>query len=518
MSTQLSSIQNGDRGSIGIRLKDILPNAKVVGAEEIFFQSCCGAWQDCQTNDLFVAIVDADEDGHEFTHEAIARGANAVVTERLLTTRQPQCIVPDTREAYGRICQALAGNPSGRLSTIGVSGTDGKTVTSHLIRSILMMAEGDSGLVSSIEVNIGSDRNSVPAKELNSPRLAQQLTQMALAKCRTAVVEVSSVELAKRCFAGVELEVAVLTNIRVGKPGFHGSVGNYKRAQLRLLDHLKPTGVAIINADDPTSHFLLEQIKHPTLTFGMKQDANVTAVVIDRNRAEQTFILKAGSESVPVKTRIIGDQHVQNCLAAAAVGLSQGIDLVTIASGLGSVQKIPGRLERIECGQEFGVWVDSAKSPSQLANALRTIKQLTTGKVWCLASVDDDQSPEVRRRMGEVIERASDCRVLTKTTVDRVVEYEPLHQVLDGFDNPGDVELIPNRFRAIEWILEKAGPNDSVLITGCGEQPFALVGDNNWTIGDRDVCEAWLYDNASLSPVQSNWGDDPDIYDIEDYR
>lgn len=518
VSTQLSSLQNGDRESFGIRLKDILPGAKVVGANEIVFQSCCGAWQDCQSDDLFVAIVDSEEDGHDFAHEALARGASAIVTERLLTTRQPQCIVSDSREAYGRICQALAGNPSQRLSTIAVSGSDGKTVTSHLIRAIFGAAEVESGIASSIEVNLGSAMKSVPAKELNAPRLAQQLAQMALAGCSAAIVEVSSVALAKRCFSGVDIDVAVLTNIREGQPGFHGSTDNYRRAQLRLLDHLKPEGVAIINADDPTSHFLLDRIQHPTLTFGLRQEADVTAALVERNQSGQTFILKAGSESVPVKTTTIGDQHIQNCLAAAAVGLAKGIDLMTIAAALGKVTRICGRLEKVECGQDFGVWIDSSKTPSQLATALQTLRQVTDGKVWCVASVEDEQSSELRQRMGEVLERACDRPVLTKTTVDFALEYESFHQVLDGFDNPGDAQVIPNRFRAIEWVLEKAGPNDAVLVSGCGEKPFALVGEVNWTIGDRDVCEAWLYDNASLSPLESDWGDDPGIFNIDDYR
>lgn len=516
MSTQLTTIENDDADFVGIPLRQILPSAKVIGADEIIVRSCCGAWNECQEDDLYVAIVGAEEDGHEFTHEAVARGAHAVVTERLLTTQRPQCIVNDTREAYGQICQALAGNPSQRLRTIGVSGSDGKTVTSHLIRSILMAAEQRTGLSSSIEVNFGRKKNAVPTREINAPRLAQQLSKMALANCENAVIELSSVSLAKRCLSGAELDVAVLTNIRQGKPGFHGSSQNYRRAQLRLLDHLKTDGVAIVNADDPTSHFLLERIQKPTLTFGLRQDANVTATLLDRSRSEQTFLLKAGTDSVVVKTHSVGDQYILNCLAATAVGLALGVDLVTIANGIGRLEKIPGRQERVECGQDFGVWIDSAQSPDQLATVLQNVRQITTGKIWCVASIDDQQSSEARQRMGEIVERAADVCALTKTTVDRMLDYEPFHQVLDGCDNPAQVEIIPNRFRAIEWALQQAQPGDGVVVTGCGEQPFALVGDESWTIGDRDVCEAWLYDQVSLLPS----GDDPEppIFNIDDYR
>lgn len=513
MSTQLVNT------NLGIRLRDILPEARLIGADEIYFRSCCGSWKECETDDLFVAIVDAEQDGHDFAHEALTRGANAIVTERLLTTNKPQCLVSDSREAYGRICQALAGQPSRRLTTIGVSGTDGKTVTSHLIRSVFDAARTTSGLVSSIEVDCGGNHKAIPFTGLNSPRLAGHLTQMVLADCDNAIVEISSDDLAKRSLAGVDLDVAVLTNIRENHSELHGSTDNYRRAKMRLLDQLKPTGLAVLNVDDPTTHFLIEEIDKPVLTIGIKQDAEVTARLIDRSRSEQTFMITAGDESVPVRTSIIGDPHIYNCLAAAAVGLAKGLELSTIAKGLEAGNQIPGRLERIECGQPFGVWVDSARTTGQLANAIRTLRQVTTGKVWCICSVDEEQTAYFRRRMGEIVEKAADEVIITRTTVDQSIDYEPAHQVLDGFNNPAAGRLIPNRFKAIEWALQRAEPGDSVLVTGCGDRPFALIGEHKWTITDRDVCQAWLYDHASLEPTETKPEfDDPSTFFIDDYR
>jgi UDP-N-acetylmuramoyl-L-alanyl-D-glutamate--2,6-diaminopimelate ligase len=220
-----------------------------------------------------------------------------------------------------------------------------------------------------------------------------------------------------------------------------------------------------------------------------------------------------------VRTAIIGDPHIHNCMAAAAVGLALGIDLTTIAAGLEKAGRMPGRLERVECGQQFSVWVDAARTVGQLAHALRTVRQVTSGRVWCLCSVDEHQTADVRRRMGEVLDRAADQAVLTRTTTNQMVDYEPMHQVLDGFKNPGDAELIPDRFRAIEWALSNAKVGDSVLITGCGDRPFAILGENNWTIADRDVCQAWLYDNASLAPTSLPVGDTKgQIFRMDDYR
>ena len=506
--------------SHGIRLAKLLNNATFIGVDDVVAASCCGHWTDCQEDDLYVAIVGPECDGHDFVHEAIQRGARAIVTERLLAVDFPQVIVPDTRLAYGSICHALGGQPCDHLTTIGVSGTDGKTVTAHLIRCILTEAGKQTGLTSSIEVNLGAKQQAVPSSDFNAPTLANQLAQMAMNGCSHAVVEVPSESLAQHSIAGVNFDVSVLTNIRREGIADTGSFRNYRRANLRMLDSLKSSGLAILNADDPVINSCLDKIEVPFLTTAIKQEAEITAKLIERARSEQTFLLKAGNESVPVRTSIIGDQHIRNCLAAAATGLSLGISLTTIAAGLEKAGQLPGRLERVECGQQFSVWVDAARTVGQLANALRTVRQVTSGQVWCICTIEDNQTTELRRRLGEVIDRAADQSVITRATVDSMVDYEPVHQVLDGFRNPGDAELIPDRFKAIEWVLANAKTGDSVLVAGCGERPFAILGDENWTVTDRDVCQAWLYDHASLKPGGSMQpgSNKQDIYRMDDYR
>ncbi len=511
MTTQLSS------EIAGIPVQQILPASKLIGANQISVSSCCGYWQDVQPGDVYVAVIGSEVDGHEFAYEAIEKGAVAVVTERLLAIDKPQILVQDTRRSYGEICHALAGAPSQRLKTIGVSGTDGKTVTAHLIQSILRADQARVGMISSIEVTAGSVGHSLPNKQINPPAIAEHLCSMVIGDCNHAVVEIPSMSLADRSLSGVKLDIAVLTNIRRDPDNCHGNSKNYARAFLRMLDHLNPGAMAVVNADDPKSHFLLDKIIHPTLTVGVKQDANVMGKVLQRSNCDQVFTITAGSESVVVRTSMIGDQHVYNCLAAAAVGLTLNISLQTIAKGIESAGQIPGRMQRVECGQPFGVWIDSATSATQLANALRTLRQVVTGKIWCLCSVEQGQSKLQRRMMGEVAEKAAGQAVITRTSADPMVDYEPIHQVLDGFENPESAQVVPNRFKAIEWVLSRAQPGDAVLISGCGERPFALVGENKWTIADSDVCEAWLYDNSSMLDEKFQ-ADVETVFDIEDYR
>ena len=498
----------------GIPIGDILPGAKLIGAPSLNVSSCCGQWNECQPGDLYVAILRAETDGHDYCPQAIENGATAVITERLVATTAPQVLVSDSRKAYAQVCHSLAGSPSQRLSTIGVSGSAGKTVTTHLVQSILKAAGHSPGRSSSLGTVVSEKSPTVPHQQLSPPLLAEQMSQMVINGCSHAVIEVSARDLAKRKFEGVALDVAVLTNMRDDDIDFHSTRDNFKRSQLRVLDSLKPTGLAVLNLDDPTSHFLVETCTQPVLTFGMHQDANVRGQLLERLDSEQSFLMVTGSESVVVRTPIIGDEHIYNCLCAATVGLALGLDIHTIAKGLEQGSKLPGRMERIECGQDHGVWIDTAKTPVQLATALRTIKQVVKGNVWCVCSIMDDQSREQRRRIGEVLDRAADNVVVTRDAVDSMIDYEPMHQMFDGFEEPHKVRLIPNRFRAIEWVLGQAAPNDAVLIAGCGEKPFALLGDENWTIADRDVCEAWLFDNASIDGQAAA----ENVYRIDDYR
>lgn len=509
MSTQeLASVRSS------IRLEEILPDSKIIGKGEISICSCSSRWDECQPEDLYVAIVDAETDGHDFAHHAVKRGATAVVTERLLAIDRPQYIVEDTRLAFGTICHALAGDPSNRIATIGVSGSDGKTVTCHLVRSIFEAAGGEVGVLTSIENRLGPGLRMSPNTQLNSALLADQMAAMVLSGCTQCVIEMPGVALAQHALSGISLDAAVLTNIRMDDVRFHGSKENYRRATTRLLDYLKPTGFAVLNADDPTTHFLLDQLDTPVLTIGIKHDAEVTARIVERLSNEQTFLIHAGGESAVVRTSIIGDQHIYNCLSATAVGLTCGIELAVIARGLEAAGNIPGRLERVECGQPFGVWIDSARSPRQLATAIQSVQRVTNGNLWCVCSIFEQQSRADRRKIGEIVEKTIDKPVITNAQVSRHTDYEPTHQVLDGFRNPSKAQLIPNRFNAIEWALSQAQPNDAVLIAGCGDRPIARVGENQWEVSDRDVCQAWLYDRVS-------WGQpaaERKIFNIDDYR
>ncbi len=502
-------------GSLGVSLKEILPDAKPIGGSDLKIQSCCGSWQEIQPNDLYVAIVGAEADGHDYAQAAVDRGAAGVVTERLLAIDGPQFLVRDSRQAYGKLCQALAGHPAKRVTTIGVSGSDGKTVTACLIDSILNLAGRCSRSATSLGDLRSLEETSIRSEMINSPRLANWLAEGVISGCSHAVMEIHSRNLAQHCLTGMQLDVAVLTNLRNDHLDLHGTADNYRRVQQRLLRFVKPEGVAILNADDPNTAKLLDQLDLPALTVGIHQPAEVTAKLLERNSCEQLFMLSAGNESSIVRTQMIGKHHVYNCLAATAVGLALGIELPEIVRGLEAVGQIPGRLERVNCGQPFDVWIDSASRPNQLASAIHAVRQLTNRRVWVVASTETGQSAALRKRLGEVLERSADQAVITQSAGMGATSFEAAHQVLDGFQEPKNARPIPNRFRAIEWVLENAAEEDAVLIAGLGDRPIATISAGGWPVTDRDVCQAWLYDRHSFCPEQESRRR---TFRIDDYR
>jgi UDP-N-acetylmuramoyl-L-alanyl-D-glutamate--2,6-diaminopimelate ligase len=486
-----------------VSLRELIPQGRFFGTDDIQFESCCGDAYRCEPGDLFVAIDGHDGDGHELYCEAVERGASAIIAERPLPVSIPVCVVQDTREAYGHICQLLAGRPTDAMHVVGVTGTNGKTTTSMLIASILDAAASRVGVISTL--GRSDSRQTKPSARTTPapPEMASWLKRMSSNGCSHAVLEISSHALSQHYTAGLQFDAAVLTNLRRDHVDLHGSVMNYRKTKARLFEQLKPSGFCVLNADDPGSQAIMPKLNAPVITVGQREPAEIMATVLERHPSEQTFLLMAGNESVPVCTRMIGDHHVSNCLAAAAVGLVMGIDLATVARGLEAVRRVPGRMERVECGQRFGVYIDSADNPDRLAIALKALRKVTSGRVLCVFGTPEHRPAEDRPMMGRVVERAADLGVLTGGHIPQAEPLQALHDVLDGYDRAASAHLIPTRSQAIRWTLEQAKPGDSVLIAGEGRLGVVSELDETATLDDYDIARGWLYETARAAPTYS---------------
>ena len=486
----------------GTSLRELLPDAEFLGLDDLRIVACCGDSRACSPGDLFVAMVGPRHDGHEFIPHAIANGAVAVLAERPLpAVGVPVVVVPDTRIAYGQVCQALAGRPSRDIKVIGVSGTNGKTSVSCLIAAMLEQAGCAVGLLNSLGYCDGQEFESPLWPTPPAPVLAHWLARMRDNDCTHAVVEASSTALSQSYLSGVELDAACLTNIRSDHLRHHGSLTNYRAAKARLFDHLSPHGFAVINADDPVSEGLLPKLNGPALTVSLREDAEITATLLERCRSEQTFLISAGTDTIPVRTPIIGDAHITNCLLAAAIGLTYGLDLPTIARGLESVKKIPGRLERIECGQPFGVFVDESATADRLANALLTLREVTQGRLICVASIGEGTAAK-RHDFSKAAEGIADVVVATGESSRDMESGNAASRAIHGISSSENFHVVRDRELAIRWALNDARPGDCVLITGDRRGVGRLLSAAEHETGDRALAKEWLYDQgAFLAPT-----------------
>lgn len=480
----------------GISLSRILPTATLPSGE-IAVTSCCADSRACRAGDLFVALSGTAADGHQHVLEAVAKGAQAVLASRpLADCPVPVCYVDDVPGAYGHLCQALAGNPARQLKTIAITGTNGKTTTSCLVASVLAAGGYKAGLLGTLGYFDGDVWGDAAWTTPPQNVLANWMARMAASGCTHAVMEASSHALAQQRLAGVELDVACVTNIQRDHLDYHGTWPEYHDTKARLFDHLSPEGFAVINLDDGAAEGLLARVDGPVLSISINGPAEITAVPVEQSASEQTFLLCAGNETIAVRTPLIGTHNILNCLMAAAVGLVYSIDLPTIVAGLEAIQRVRGRLERIECGQPFGVFVDYAHTPDALSASLNTLRQVTSGRLICVFGAGGDRDKSKRGPMGRAVEAAADVAIVTSDNPRSESPQAIIDQIVAGFEQPASALPIVDRRDAIARALEQAQPGDCVLIAGKGHETYQIIGDKQFNFDDREAASRWLYESA----------------------
>ncbi len=483
-----------------VRLSALFPEAtrtvpaKVAGTGEVVVTSCVTDWRKVEPGDVFVALPDSDgdgdgDDGHLHAQRAVSHGAIAVVCEQPVPVFDvPTYLVPDSRVALGKICHALVGHPCRKFEVIGVAGTHGKSTTIALLESIFAAAGKHCGKLSSLGCYDGMTHSAGMGDAPSAPAFASRLARMEAAGCTHAFVEMSSQSLSQARVAGIELGAVCVTNVTEAHLDRHNTVQNYRETKRRILEYLSPTGVVILNADDPVSMQWLDQVAGPVLTYGMKSGgmdsgvtaAEITATIVDCHANEQIFVLTAGSHSAAVRTAIVGEHHVANCLAAAALSLSYGIDLQTIAAGLEAVEQLPARMERVDCGQGFPVFVDAADSPGALRASLRTARRLAEGRVICVWDKIVSGAGSEQLAISQVLNRLADLAIVTQPLLQAEAEGT-------------DVEVVADRSEAIACAVAIAEPGDVVVIAGSRTNPGLVFGNVDESVTDGEIIRQLLY-------------------------
>ena len=427
---------------------------------------------------LFCCLVGSSTDGHDHAPAAVAAGAVALLVERPVDVPADvaQVLVADARAAMAPVAAAFFDHPSRRLAVAGITGTNGKTTVTHLLRAVL---EAD-GRAAALIGTLSGARTTPEAPELQGLR-----AELAAGGTTAVALEVSSHALVQHRVDATWFEVVAFTNLSQDHLDYHGSMDEYFAAKRTLFDPVRAR-VGVVNADDPWGRRLLEAPRLAARPFSLADAAG-----LELGPDGSTFRW----EGEPVHLRLPGRFNVSNALAAAAVARELGVEPAAVAAGLGAVASIPGRFERVDGGGPVTVIVDYAHTPAGLEHVLGAARETASrrgGGVVVVFGCGGDRDRAKRPAMGETATRLADLAVLTNDNPRHEDPLAIIEAVRAGVRRPEVLVVEPDRRAAIALALDRAGPGDVVVIAGKGHESVQVTGGVTVPCDDREVARQEL--------------------------
>ncbi len=463
-----------------------------------------------QPGDLFFAVVQG-VDRYKFLEDIVSRGAAAVVGERPdVDLRIPHIQVPDTRAALAYASAAFYGHPARQLTMIGVTGTDGKTTTSNFIYHILQTAGHPTGMITTVNALIGAHVQDTGFHVTTPEAFDTQryLRQMVDAGLTHAVLEMTSIGLAQQRGARPqEFDIAVVTNITHEHLNDHGTYENYFNAKALLFEGLnlpaekdRPVDrLAVLNKDDKSYTGLSERVKGGQLSYGLHPEAQLRAANVENHPDSLSFDVQGPDGlAIPIQTSMFGAYNVSNALAAiGATVVALGVSPEAAREGIAALTGVPGRMERIQLGQDFTAIVDFAHTPNALRVALQAGRQLTQGRLIAVFGSAGLRDKAKRRMMAETAAELADMSVLTAEDPRTESLDGILEEMAAGAKSKGGAEgktyfRVPDRGAAISFALLQAKPGDLVLVCGKGHEQSMCFGETEYPWDDRTAMRAAL--------------------------
>lgn len=442
---------------------------------------------------LFVAIKGEKLDGHDFLDEAWERGARVAVVQTDIgnTSGIKKIIVPDTRVALAAIAAEYYSYPSRKLKVLGITGTNGKTTTSYLIRNILACSNEDSGLIGTISYRLG-DRDIPATNTTPGPlELESMLAQMHSIGLRYCVMEVSSHALDQHRVDGIEFSGAVFTNLTPEHLDYHKDMGSYFNAKLKLFQNLSPDSFAVLNADDEYGARIKKLADSNVITFGIDNKADVMASSIKLSLEGIQAIITAPKWDFTVTSKLLGRHNVYNILGSVGAGMGLGLTSDAIKSGIEGLQGVPGRLEIIDCGQPFKVFVDYAHTPDALEKLLAALRPLVSGRIILVFGCGGDRDRTKRPLMGRVAARFADTVILTSDNPRSESPESIIREIEDGLTGSinwtKEIDRAEAIKRGLSMALSGVSSDDAVVIAGKGHEVYQIFKDVTVPFDDRDV-------------------------------
>jgi UDP-N-acetylmuramoyl-L-alanyl-D-glutamate--2,6-diaminopimelate ligase len=460
-----------------------VPDAIIRGDEAVLVTDVAFDSRDASPGSLFFCVPGLHVDGHAFAASAVDAGASVLVVERWLDVDAPQALVPSVRRAMGPVSAVAFGRPASAMTTVGITGTNGKTTVTYLLASIFRAAGWTPGVVGTTGAAVADEAIALARTTPEAPDLHRLLALMRDRGVGGTALEVSSHALEQHRVDGVVFDLAVFTNLSQDHLDFHETMEAYFDAKARLFtpDH---AARAVVNVDDPAGARLVEAAAVPTSTFGTEAGADLRA----RDVVVSPDGIRFAVDGFEVSSRLRGAFNVENVLAAVAAARALGIDDGAIDRGVSALGEVPGRMEPIEAGQDFLVVVDYAHTPDSIRSVLRASRPLTSGRLILVFGCGGDRDRAKRSPMGAAATANADLSVIT---TDNPRSEDPLaiiEEIEQGVTQGGGAWLVePDRRTAIRLALHDAAPGDVVVIAGKGHEPIQEFREGSIPFDDRVV-------------------------------
>ena len=436
---------------------------------------------------VFVCLKGEKSDGHNYAKEAEKKGASVIVASEKISAGVPVVYVDDTDETLAKLSEKFFGFPSKRLKLVGVTGTNGKTTVTYLVKSILEAAGKKVGIIGTNKCFIGErelDFSSCMPTTPSALELAQIFKEMADSDCEYVVMEVSSHALALKRVFGLRFEVGVFTNLTRDHLDFHKTMEEYLAAKAKLFDISKK---GVVNSDSAAGLKIISMCRCPVISVGI-HDADILASAISLGEDFVEFTVSESGEKHNLHLNIPGKFSVYNALCAAGAARALGISYESITAGLASAGNVKGRVELVPTDTPYRVFIDYAHSPDGLSNILHTARGFTRGRVIVLFGCGGDRDRTKRAVMGEIAGKLADFSIITSDNPRTENPIDIIEEIKCGIDRTnGEYIIIVNRREAIEYALKTAGERDTVLLCGKGQETYQIIGDKKLHFDEREV-------------------------------
>ena len=458
-----------------------------------------------QKGDLFVAMKGASTDGHQFIGAAVANGAAAVVLENdsaypdsfFMHEGVVKLVVNNSRRALALISANYLGHPASKLRLIGVTGTNGKTTTTYLIKHLLESSSpklrGKVGLIGTIEYMIGEEKFPATHTTPESLELHKLFATMVDRHCTHVVMEVSSHSLHQDRVYGLEFAAAVFTNLTQDHLDYHGTMANYLAAKKILFDGLPSSSRAITNCEDSAGLEIVRDTKAPVLTYGAVSGADVSAQDISLSMNGTRFSLRYRQQEFALQSPLVGRFNISNILAACSVGFALEISSGAMQKSVSTMGSVPGRFEKILSPGGWFAIVDYAHTPDALEKCLKTIRNVLpeerSHKIITVFGAGGDRDKTKRPLMGKIVDSLSDIAVVTSDNPRTEEPMAIIDNILTGINRKEDLFIEPDRRKAITKAISMAHTGDVVLIAGKGHEDYQIIGTVKHHFSDREIVQ-----------------------------